>query len=182
MSQYDVRSRQMADRRKTAGDWALIVLGVVLVVFGLPIFVLGIWLIALGGSWYYAPAGIGLLVTAWFLFRREMPAFWVYLVTFIGTVVWALWERGFDGWAQVPRLLAPAIIMVLMLLALPVLRRNARAVRINGTAAAGAMATLVIAGGLGLAYVGLRSPRAEAQATPAPTAAAPAPAAPAPTL
>ncbi|MBE7734572.1 hypothetical protein [Devosia faecipullorum] len=40
-------------------------IGVVLVLFGLPIAAAGSWLIALGGSRYYLPAGIGRLLTAY---------------------------------------------------------------------------------------------------------------------
>ncbi|WP_116654237.1 membrane-bound PQQ-dependent dehydrogenase, glucose/quinate/shikimate family [Pelagibacterium sediminicola] len=106
------------------GFWLTMVLAVFIVIFGVPIFLGGLWLIALGGSWYYLFAGLGLLVTAWFLFQRSMLAVWVYLLTFAGTLVWALWEAGLDGWAQVPRLLAPAIVLVLVLLTIPVLRNH----------------------------------------------------------
>ena len=90
----------MARGNRGFGYWAVIVLAVVMALFGLPILAGGVWLITLGGSWYYALAGLGLLATAWFLFRHSMLAVWTYLLTFVGTLIWALWERGFDGWAQ----------------------------------------------------------------------------------
>ena len=108
------------------GYWAVVVLAVVLVLFGLPIFGGGAYLIWLGGSWYYLFAGIGLLVTAWFLVKASMAAVWVYLATFAFTLVWAFWEKGFDWWAQVPRLVAPSVILILVLAAIPVLRRGGR--------------------------------------------------------
>lgn len=110
--------------RRGVGGWLVLALAVLLVLFGLPLVAGGVWLIALGGSWYYAPAGLGLLLTAWFLFRSSMLAVWVYLLTFVGTLVWALWEAGLDPWAQVPRLVAPTLVLVLVLLAIPVLRRG----------------------------------------------------------
>lgn len=100
----------------------VMLLGVVLVAFGAPILGGGVWLIVLGGSWYYLFAGLGLLVTASLLFRRSIAALWAYLLTFAGTLAWALWEAGLDGWAQVPRLVAPTVVLVLVLLTLPVLR------------------------------------------------------------
>lgn len=112
--------------RKGFGFWWTIFVGVVLLVFGLPIAVGGLWLITLGGSWYYLPAGIGLLLTAWFLFWRDVTALWIYLTTWVATLVWALWEAGLDGWAQVPRLLAPTIVLFLVLTTLPALRGRAR--------------------------------------------------------
>ncbi|MDO9639907.1 MAG: membrane-bound PQQ-dependent dehydrogenase, glucose/quinate/shikimate family [Pseudotabrizicola sp.] len=110
-------------RRNRAASIAVTVLAVVLVIFGLPIFAGGIWLITLGGSWYYAFAGAGLLATAYGLFNRTMAAVWLYLLTFVGTVIWAFWEAGFNWWAQVPRLVAPTVILLLVLAAIPALRR-----------------------------------------------------------
>ncbi|WP_103335488.1 membrane-bound PQQ-dependent dehydrogenase, glucose/quinate/shikimate family [Pseudotabrizicola formosa] len=106
-----------------AGFAAVTALAVVILVFGIPIFVGGIWLILLGGSWYYAFAGLGLLATAYGLFCRTMAAVWVYAFTFAGTVAWAFWEVGFNWWAQVPRLVAPTLILVLVLATIPALRR-----------------------------------------------------------
>lgn len=112
----------MAASRRGFGYWAVIVLAVVMILFGLPIAAGGIWLITLGGSWYYLLAGLGLLISAFFLLRHSMTGVWIYLLTFAGTLIWALWERGLDGWAQVPRLVAPTVILVLVLLAIPALR------------------------------------------------------------
>ena len=112
--------------RSGMGVWLVMVLAFMLLLFGLPIAAGGAWLISLGGSWYYVLAGIGLLVTAWMLFRLSMLAVWIYLATFAGTLIWALWEAGFDGWAQVPRLVAPTVVLVLVLLCIPVLSRGAR--------------------------------------------------------
>ncbi|WP_265502168.1 glucose dehydrogenase [Paracoccus beibuensis] len=109
---------------RTRGGWLPVALGVVVLVFGAPIFAGGIWLAVLGGSWYYIFAGIGLLLTAIFLFRRSMTAVWIYLLTFFGTVAWAIWEVGMDPWYQVPRLVAPAVVLLLVLALIPVLRRQ----------------------------------------------------------
>lgn len=109
--------------RSRAAAIAVTLLAIVLVIFGVPILVGGVWLIVLGGSWYYAFAGLGLLATAYSLFHRSMAAVWVYLATFVGTVIWAFWEVGFNWWAQVPRLVAPTLILVLVLATIPTLRR-----------------------------------------------------------
>lgn len=126
------------------GFWWTMFVGLVLLVFGLPIAAGGLWLIALGGSWYYLPAGLGLLLTAWFLFRLSPHALWVYGLTYTATLVWAFWEAGLDGWAQVPRLLAPTVALVLVLTTMPVLGGSLR--RLGSTLAAG----LVLAGAVGI--------------------------------
>lgn len=157
--------------RRGFGYWATLALAVVLVIFGLPILAGGIWLITLGGSWYYAPAGLGLLLTAWFLFRHSMMAVWIYLITFIGTVIWALWERGFDGWAQVPRLVAPTVVLILVLLTIPALRGRLAGGR--GAALASAIGLV----GLGVSGIALTSGQQAplvAQETPPPAETEPA--------
>lgn len=110
----------------SVGYIATLVLAVVLAIFGILILGGGVWLIGLGGSWYYAIAGAGLCLTAWYLARPSINALWVYLAVYAFTVVWALWEKGLEGWAQVPRLVAPTVILVLILAALPVLRHSGR--------------------------------------------------------
>lgn len=114
---------------RSSRRWATVALGVLLLLFGVPILAGGLWLIALGGSWYYALAGLGLIGTATLLFRRAMAAVWIYLATYVGTVIWAVWEVGLDGWAQVPRLVAPTVILILVLLTIPMLRRRPTAAR-----------------------------------------------------
>ena len=158
----------MAQESRGFGYWAVMVLAVVLALFGLPILAGGLWLISLGGSWYYAPAGLGLLLTAWFLFRHEMTAVWIYLLTFAGTVIWALWERGLDPWAQVPRLLAPSVVLVLVLLAIPALRGRFS----SGRAAFAASAIGITALGLSAALTTVQQSPLVAQEAPAETAPA----------
>ena len=153
------------------GYWGTIVLAVVMVLFGLPILLGGLWLITLGGSWYYAFAGLGLLASAWFLFRHEMTAVWIYLATYIGTVIWALWEAGLDGWAQVPRLVAPTVILVLVLLTIPALRGRTAAPR---RAMAAAAAAIVAVGASLLGLSALRDGNLVAQETTPPSTETPA--------
>lgn len=156
------------------GYWWTMLVGVVLVLFGLPIAAGGLYLITLGGSWYYLPAGIGLLLTAWFLFKRDMAAVWTYLIVYVATLIWALWEVGLDGWAQVPRLVAPTVVLLLVLTTIPVLRGSMRRM---GTGMAAAMVTLAGAlGAIGVANNSVETAIAQESETPVPDAeAAPAP-------
>ena len=164
--------RSSTPQRPAIGLWWAMFVAILLVVFGLPIAGGGLWLIVLGGSWYYLPAGSALVLTAWFMVRRDMTAVWVYLVTYIATLIWALWEAGLNVWAQVPRLLAPTVVLVLVLTTLPVLRGSARSRR------TGAMATLVALVGalsaLGLASHGVQTSLAQESVQPAERPQAPA--------
>src|SRR3546814_1702591 len=110
------------ERPNGAGGWAVVLLGLVFILIGLALAIGGIWLIALGGSWYYALAGIGLVLTGVLLALRRRLGAWVYCGIFVATVLWALWEVGLNGWALVPRVFAPAVLLLLVIIALPALR------------------------------------------------------------
>lgn len=86
------------------------VTGVLVILLGLVFIGLGGWLILLGGVWYYAIAGIGLVATGALVAARRREALWIYGLTFATTLVWALTEVGLDGWQLVPRLIAPAVL------------------------------------------------------------------------
>lgn len=113
-----------ADRSRGGPGWAVRLLAWVCILFGLVICAGGIWLLLLGGSWYYALAGAGLIATGILLNHGSMKAVAVYLVVWVLTVLWAFWEVGMDGWALVPRLVAPTVILVLVLPCIPALRRT----------------------------------------------------------
>ncbi|MCD7058648.1 hypothetical protein [Pelagibacterium xiamenense] len=117
-----VPHEQTARQMLSPGYIAALVLAVLLLAAGAVIFLGGIWLLALGGSFYYAVAGAGVLATGGLLMARSILAVWVYALTYVFTLIWALWEVGLDGWAQVPRLVGPTIVLALVLLCIPVLR------------------------------------------------------------
>ena len=104
--------------------WGVKILGWLNVLLGLVIFAGGMWLILLGGSWYYGLAGLGVLLTGLMLNRYMLEAVWVYCAVWFGTAMWAWWEVGNDWWAQVPRLVAPTLILILVLLCIPALARH----------------------------------------------------------
>jgi len=71
---------------------------------GLGMALPGFWLASLGGSLYYAVAGTLIVITALLVLRGSAFATTLYWLTFLGTLVWSLWEVGLDGWALMPRL------------------------------------------------------------------------------
>ncbi len=84
--------------------------GLVVALFGLAFLGLGSWLMALGGTPYYLVAGVGLAAAGVLIATRMATGWWLYLLTFIATLVWALYEVGLDGWQLMPRLLVPALL------------------------------------------------------------------------
>ncbi|QOG07026.1 glucose/quinate/shikimate family membrane-bound PQQ-dependent dehydrogenase [Aureimonas sp. OT7] len=89
---------------------------------GLALAVGGIWLIAVGGSWYYLALAIGFLLTAILLHRRQPGALAVYALIVMGTLVWALWEVGLDWWPLAAR--GGLIVVLGFLLLLPPITRR----------------------------------------------------------
>lgn len=65
------------------GKITAILLGLI----GLGVGAGGLWLAALGGSIYYAIAGLLFLATAWSLWRQRMAALWIYAALVYGTLV-----------------------------------------------------------------------------------------------
>ncbi|HDS1679243.1 TPA: glucose dehydrogenase [Pseudomonas putida] len=110
------------------GKWRLatVVLALALGAFGMALFGGGVWLMALGGSWYYGLTGAGCVVTAALLWRQRRGALHLFGVIWGLTVIWALWEVGLNWWGLVPRLVAMTVILLLILILSPALRRAPR--------------------------------------------------------
>lgn len=80
-----------------------LVLAVVWTLTGLALGVAGAWLAALGGSWYYLLAGVGLVLTGLLLAQRRPLALRLYAALTLATLLWALWESGLDWWPLAAR-------------------------------------------------------------------------------
>ena len=84
---------------------------------GLPLLFGGLYLIALGGSWYYTLAGAAYSYAAFLLFRGNMRGVWVLVGAMLVTALWALYESGgFKFWAFEARMLGPIFLAGLALL------------------------------------------------------------------
>ena len=99
-----------------------VLLGAALAPIGLVLAAGGAWLAALGGSVYYLLAGLGLLVSGALLVRGKPAGARIYVLVYGLTLVWAVWEVGLRGWALVPRIVAPTVLLILVLLVLPLLQ------------------------------------------------------------
>ncbi|USQ94860.1 PQQ-binding-like beta-propeller repeat protein [Caulobacter sp. RL271] len=129
------------------------ILGVVLILIGLTLAAGGGWLLALHGSPYYLLAGLGLIVSGVLLILRRIAGIWVYAAVFAATLVWALWEVGLNGWALVPRLVGPLVLLWLTLACAPLLTLERGQRKLAGGLFLGSAALLVV----GLIVVGIAS-------------------------
>ncbi|WP_145009858.1 membrane-bound PQQ-dependent dehydrogenase, glucose/quinate/shikimate family [Pseudomonas oryzihabitans] len=105
---------------------ALIVLGVVILVFGLAMLVGGVRLISLGGSWYFGLVGLGIAVSGALIVRRRPTGVALYLLVFVATIAWSVWDAGLTFWPLFSRLVMPAVLALLVLLLASAFRDDSR--------------------------------------------------------
>jgi quinoprotein glucose dehydrogenase len=142
--------RAMPESRGAAA-WAVIALGGLFALIGAVLTVGGGWLLALGGSPYYLLAGLGLVASGVMLIQQRVIGVWIYVAVWVATLLWALWEVGLNGWALLPRLFAPSVLLVLSLLALWPLAPKSR----GRTFALGGLAAFAVVAVVGGVVIGL---------------------------
>jgi len=81
-----------------------VVTGIVFLLIGLSLAGGGAWLIALGGSLFYAIAGLGIALTGALLIARRRAALWLYALVVVGSVLWSISDIRFDWWPLAARL------------------------------------------------------------------------------
>jgi glucose dehydrogenase len=104
--------------------WGSFLVGCLLIAIGVILLDGGVWLIVLGGSWYYVLAGAGLVTSGTYLLKARPQGVLLCLAIYAATWVWAIWEVGFDPWPLVPRVVAQSVLLLLALLCLPGLLRR----------------------------------------------------------
>ncbi|PXW24697.1 membrane-bound PQQ-dependent dehydrogenase, glucose/quinate/shikimate family [Paraburkholderia caballeronis] len=109
----------------------------------------GAWLVALGGSPYYALAGVAYAGATVLIWRRSPAGAHLVGLVALVTVPWALWESGIDFWGLFSRLLTPMALAALAWLCSPAPRGTpARRLAL----ALGGGALLLCVAGFGLAF------------------------------
>ncbi|TPM96682.1 membrane-bound PQQ-dependent dehydrogenase, glucose/quinate/shikimate family [Mesorhizobium sp. B2-1-3A] len=92
------------------------VLSTTIIVIGALLTVGGVWLAALGGSWFYLVLGVMLAISGVLTALRKPAGVGLYALATLVTLCWALWEVGFNWWALAPRGGLLLVIGVLLLL------------------------------------------------------------------
>jgi quinate dehydrogenase (quinone) len=86
------------------------VFAVILILIGLALASGGVQLVTLGGSLYYALAGLALIACGVLLWRRNRRGSLLYGLLLIATLAWSFYEVGLNLWALAPRTLALLVI------------------------------------------------------------------------
>ncbi|ETF02735.1 quinate dehydrogenase [Advenella kashmirensis W13003] len=114
----------MDERKRTSGiaGIGLTLLGLLIMLIGIFMTIGGAWLAILGGSVYYILMGLAMLLSGYLIMKRNLVGAWLYAIAFIATVIWAVWEAGWEFWPLVARIFAFAVLAFLVTLAVPALR------------------------------------------------------------
>ncbi|ALM83862.1 hypothetical protein ASB57_13565 [Bordetella sp. N] len=97
------------------------IVGAIVAVFGALLAYGGITLLSLGGSAYYLPAGVVILVAGVLLIMRRPLGAWLYAAVLVLTAIWAVAEAGWHFWPLAGRLGLPGILGILVALVTPTL-------------------------------------------------------------
>jgi quinate dehydrogenase (quinone) len=101
----------------------LVLLGAVIALAGLFFAIGGGKLVSLGGSWYFLLAGIGLVISGVLIIMRRPLGGLLFGLIFVLSVIWAVWDAGFEFWPLISRLLAISIGATVVALTYPLLRK-----------------------------------------------------------
>ena len=93
---------------------ALLLIGGVLVAGGARL----IWV---GGSRYFTLAGLGFMIAAALIYRANRWSYWSFALLILATLLWAVFEVGFDWWQLFSR--GNVIVVIGLVLALPPVSR-----------------------------------------------------------
>jgi quinate dehydrogenase (quinone) len=143
----------------------LIALGIITLLPGVFMLVAGAYLITLGGSWYFALAGLGMAVAGILLVRRRLPGALLYLAVFVASIAWSVWDVGLAFWPLFSRLVALAVLALWVLLAIPALLPGGR----PSTARLSYTGAFVVAVGLAATFYAALQPQPIQTADGAPT-------------
>lgn len=100
------------------------IVGVASALVGLLLALGGAYLVTLGGSWYYLPAGIAIIVSGLLIARGRSSGALLFALVFVLSVVWALWDAGLEFWPLVSRLFMLAVMGMVIAFIYPSLVRR----------------------------------------------------------
>lgn len=98
------------------------ILSLILALIGAALLAGGLWLAAVGGSWFYIVLGAAVLASGAMLFMRWPAGLALYGATLVVSLAWSVWEVGFDWWALSAR--GSLLIVLGVLLLLPPMVRS----------------------------------------------------------
>ena len=122
-----VRRRHQARRYADPGHRSVLAIcGSLIALFGVLIAIVGAFS-SLDSGTFLQLAGCGLVLSGALLARRHVAGAWTYLAVFAATLAWSLHDAGLGGSSVSYRIFGPIIMLVMLALLMPALRRWSRA-------------------------------------------------------
>ena len=100
------------------------IFAIALILLALPLLIGGVYLLSLGGSWYYAISGVVLVISGLLLFKNRLLGAAVFGGFFLVTLLWSALEAKTRFWGYVPRLAVFAVFAFFLTLLLPRIGRG----------------------------------------------------------
>jgi membrane-bound PQQ-dependent dehydrogenase (glucose/quinate/shikimate family) len=138
-----------------AGSKSLLwLLGLLFLICGLFLTVGGIYLVMLQGSPYFALMGASMMVSGiCFIYYKPFGA-WLYGISYLFTIGWAIWEVGLDFWPLVSRLALLGGLAMLVAFAYPsMVNSKRRRIKRNGGYKLGGIIALLLVIAVGSAFI-----------------------------
>lgn len=132
---------------KNRPGWTGKSLAAILLMLGIYLLAGGVWLISLGGNWYYGVAGVLSVLAGFALWRGKPVAVIWFGLLFFGTLFWTIAESGTDFWGWVPRFALILVLAIAFSFQLPMLLPQMKR-KHSGAISAALVLTFIGAGGL----------------------------------
>lgn len=91
----------------------LFLLGLLIAIIGISFVVAGGYLVYLGDTSFYLILGAIYCITPILLYKNKSIGLYLNYIAVIYTLIWAIWERGFNFWAMNSRIMLPLGIAIL---------------------------------------------------------------------
>ena len=138
-----VLRRDKSGRQLDSGHRSVLAIcGSLIALFGVVLTAIGAFSSLDSGS-FLQFAGCGLILSGALLAKRHVAGAWTYLAVFAGTLTWSLKDAGLGGSPVSYRILGPIVMLVMLALLMPALKRWSRA-RTVGTLSILIIATVLI--------------------------------------
>lgn len=137
----------MSSTSSSKGLWPRLV-ALIIALLGLLLVIGGVWAVSENGPFYYLITGVGFLLTALLLFKKNPAGLALYAIIVLGTLIWALYTVGLDVWGLLPRLdivLITGVILLLPFVVRPLAASRAATLPLFGTIALGVLALIISA-------------------------------------
>ena len=104
----------------------LAICGSLIALFGVVLAIIGAFSSLDSGS-FLLFAGCGLILSGALLAKRHVAGAWTYMAVFAATLAWSLHDAGLGGSSVSYRIVGPIVMLVMLALLMPALRRWSRA-------------------------------------------------------